>query len=130
MSKEPRPDVGGAVAAALAAGHSPHDIERAVITELRKQAQDWARHEGGAWYEVYVCPHDGVDGYFPCQRVTANAAGVALCVFGSERRKDIPIREWIANNGPLPEPSAPPVALVSKKPTRAADLFSHAGIEL
>ncbi len=45
------PDCRAAVAALLAAGFPPPEIERAMIRELRRQtAGQWRRYESGTWY--------------------------------------------------------------------------------
>lgn len=52
MTAKP-PDVRPIVAALLAAGHPPAEIERATVRALRDlTAGRWLRYESGAWYDL------------------------------------------------------------------------------
>ncbi|MCX6022367.1 MAG: hypothetical protein NTZ05_11690, partial [Chloroflexi bacterium] len=89
-AKDAAPDYAGAVSALLAAGAAPHDIELEIAHELvRQTAPYWRRHDGGAWYEVYVCAWCG-------RRRMACVA--AHCVVGwllpRRTEYDVTLRAW------------------------------------
>lgn len=127
-ARDKLPDVAGAVASLLAAGHTPHDIERAVVTALRQQARHWSRTESGDWYEIHVCRACGQRDFFHCPKGAPDAAGARVwCGSAGERkREEVTLAAWEA--GQPAEVAA--VAAVAKAAPPVVDLFAAAGVQV